>query len=440
MLDARPTPITLALGGLLLFGACSDEDSELDEGGEDTEFAEAHSSEPHEEDPQIDASEAETLAADTRALTFDLYHQLRAGQAADRGFSISAFSIHSAFGMLYAGTVDPAREEMAATLHFSLPGERQHVAHNWLDAQLDARNLPATSDAGGEQAAVELHSANGVWLLDELGDRVSKAYLDTLAIHYDAGVRLARFDTQPEAEREAINAWVAARTADLIPELFPKGVIDTLTRLVLVNALYLKAPWARPFEEEATTQAPFTRLDGSQTQVEMMHHAELDAEYGEGPGYQAVALPLRGEALELLIILPADFAAFEAGLDAAGLASLREGMSPAVVDTRVPKFELEAQLELTDELLALGMIAPFVDDHSFDAILEALGVITAVVHQTVIEVDEKGIEAAAATGVVVTETAVIEPDATIVVDRPFLLAIRDAPTDTLLFFGRVLDP
>ncbi|MFO7567878.1 MAG: serpin family protein [Enhygromyxa sp.] len=434
MFDHRFIWVLLANGALLV-GAC-----DRDRGAAPPELPQLKSDSPHQEDPQIEPAEAETLARQNQALTFALYHQLREGEAADRGFAISAYSIQSAFGMLYPGTVEPARAEMAAVMNFSLPGERQYVAHNWLATQLAARNLPAEEERWGGRAAVELRSANGVWVLDDFADRVSREYLELLATHYDAGVYLGRFTTQPEVERAAINAWVAERTANLIPELFPSGSIDEDVALVLVNALYLKAPWVEPFPEQNTQPAPFFRLDGAQLEVAMMHAPDLAAEYGEGPGYQAVALPLRGQDLEVLVIVPEDFSSFEAGLDATSFTSLRAGMAPAIVDLGLPKFELEAQLELTDELKALGMIRPFVDDRSFDAIVEQLGIITTVVHQTVIEVDEQGTEAAAATGIAISVTSAPEADATLVVDRPFLLAIRDTPTDTLLFFGRVLEP
>jgi serpin B len=436
MLDVRMAPITLVVGALLT-GGCDDRDDRRDD---QPELPQVHSDAPYDSAPQLEDAEVETLAGQNHALTLDLYHQLREGEAADGSFAISAYSIHSAFGMLYAGTVEPARSEMAESLHFSLEGERQHVAHNWLDTQLAARNLPAENFAWGDQAAVEVHTANGVWVLDDYADLISRDYLDMLAIHYNAGVFLADFDARPEHERMSINAWVSKRTAELIPELFPMGVIDRQTTLVLVNALYLKAPWANPFNQKATEPAPFFKLDGSQIEVQMMHDEALRADYGLGLGYQAIALPLRGEALELLIIVPDDFASFEAELDDATLASVREDMETTVVTLGLPKFQLEAQLELTDELRALGLLSPFVDDHSFDAILERLGIITTVVHQTVIEVDEKGTEAAAATGIVVTKTNALIPAVELVVDRPFLLAIRDAPTDTLLFFGRVLEP
>lgn len=431
---SRPHSLThhgvLALGALLAFAGC---DGQADD---PSEFAEIKSQAPHDEEPTLDQAEAEALIDSSYALTLELYHRVRASEAADRGFAISAFSIQSAFGMLYGGTVEPARSEMAETLHFSLPGERQHVAHNWLDARLAERNLPATQYA----EAVELRSANGIWVLESFADKIAADYLDLLAVHYDAGVYLGRFDVQPESERVALNAWVSDRTAGLIPALFPAGSIDEDTAMVLVNALYVTAPWAKPFDSGATAPHPFARLDGSEVEVEMMYDLELVADYAKGPDYQAIAIPLRGDALELLVIMPDDFASFEAQLDPARLRALRAGMSQTIVATGLPKFELAAELELTNELRELGMNAPFDDDHSFDAIVEKLGVISTVVHQTVIEVDEQGLEAAAATGIVISVTSAVNPEAKMIVSRPFVIAIRDVPTDTLLFFGRVLDP
>ncbi|NJK32475.1 MAG: serpin family protein [Deltaproteobacteria bacterium] len=430
-----PSSLRVALALPLCLAACAGDDPGpiVDE---DDLFAVARSNEPHDQDPQLDAEEPEALSADNHALALDLYHELREGQAAGQGFSISPYSIQTAFGMLYGGTVEPARSEMAATLHFSLEGERLHEAHNWLDAQLAARNLP--EEQGKDSVIVQ--TANGVWVLDTLEDQIEAPYLDILSIHYDAGLFLADFFNNPEGERVRINNWVSEQTRELIPELFPQGIITSDTRLVLVNALYLKAPWADTFNPELTTPQTFTRGDGSSVAVPMMHHGQLPASYGEGADYQAIAIPLRGSALELVVILPDDLPAFEASMNIDSLDALLSGLSPRVVDTTLPRFELEAELELSNELKALGMPSPFEDTNSFDAILEELGVITAVVHQTVIEVDEKGIEAAAATGIVIDKTAAPEPDATIVVDRPFVLAIRDQPTDTLLFLGRVLDP
>jgi serpin B len=442
-MTSRSLPLAL-LGLLGTLAACTSNDPSGDEAGdemgEDPTWPMAESELPRDEDPQIDAAEQEALAADNHALSLDLYHALRETDGADLGFSISAYSIQSAFGMLYGGSVEPAATEIATTLHFSLPDERQHVALNWLDHQLVSRNLPAI-DEPEPQDPVIFQTANGVWAQAELAPSILPEYLDLLAVHYGTGVALADFASEYEQERLDINLWVSNRTHTLIPEFFKQGVINDGTTMVLVNAIYLKAPWAQPFSEDATSPADFTRLDGSVVQVDMMSKYDLSGGYGAGTGWQALAIPMRGNQLELIAIVPDDFAAFEAAFDAAKLDEVLTSIDYAMVTTQFPRFELEIDLSLEDELQSLGLVAPFVDPSSFDGILPGgPGVITEVIHHTVIKVDEKGTEAAAATGIVLGEDGGPEPEYSITVDRPFLLLLRDAPTDTLLFFGRVLDP
>lgn len=409
--------------------------------GDDPQWPMAESELPRELEPALTDEESAIIASDQQALALDLYHTLRVGDFADMGFSVSPYSVAAAFGMLYGGTVGEARAQMESTLHYSLGDERQHVAHNWLDLQLADRNLPAIEDAGLDPVVVQ--TANGVWALESLRDEINPDYLDLIATHYGAGVFLADFASDPEAETEGINLWVSKRTNELIPELFAPGMIKFDTTMVLVNALYLKAPWAEPFEDTATSTAPFTKLDGSSVDVDMMHHDALYGSYGAGPGYAALAIPLRGNALELVFVVPDDFTAFEETLDQPTLDTMLASLEGNWVDTYIPRFELETDALLTEVLRDdLGMPAPFQDSSSFDDIVPGLGVITTVIHKTVIKVDEKGTEAAAATGIVVGEDGggPGEPVAEFHADRPFLLMIRDRPTQSMLFFGRVLAP
>lgn len=409
--------------------------------GEPGEHEELRSGEPHDESPLLGPGEAEILAAANHALTLDLYHALRNGQAAGEGFSISAYSIDSAFGMLYAGSIDPARSQIAEALHFELEGEQQHVAHNWLDAELQARNMPASEPGDFEEAdPVVVQTTNGLWMLDAYADGVSPDFLDLLSIHYDAGMTLADFDSQPDAERQAINGWVSERTGGLIPDLFPADSINAYSTLVLVNALYLSAPWSEPFPKEDTQEEDFTRLDNQVVPVQMMRAPLLVTNYVTNPGYQAAALPLRGGELDIVVILPDDFSAFEDALDQAKLAEVFAALTLVPIYLRMPKFELQAAYELSNELQSLGMVAPFSDITSFDGIHPDTDVLEFVVHNTVIKVDEGGVEAAAATGFGGDGDGDGDPPPEMVVDRPFLIAIRDRPTNTLLFFGRVLDP
>jgi serpin B len=423
-------------------GEPGDGDGEPGDGdGEPGEPGELRSDEPHDVNPLLEPGESQILAAANHALTLDLYHALRDGEAAGIGFSISAYSIDSAFGMLYAGSSEPAHSQIAETLHFELAGDQQHVAHNWLDAQLAMRNLEASPEEGADPVVLQM--ANGLWMLDDYADGVSPSFLDLLSIHYDAGMTLANFDVQPDLEREGINDWVSEQTGGLIPSLFPADSITEFTTLVLVNALYLKAPWREPFAEEWTQQEDFTRLDNQVVSVDMMRAPLLPSARHAATGeYQAVSLPLRGSELDIVVILPTDFSAFEDGLDQAKLAEVFDALASTQLDLRLPKFELTAAFELSSELQGLGMVAPFSDATSFDAIHPETDVVEVVVHNTVIKVDEGGVEAAAATGVGGDGDGDgdPEPPEVMIVDRPFLLAIRDQPTNTLLFFGRVLDP
>jgi serpin B len=413
------------------------ETGDTGETGDEPTWPMAESALPRDESPQPTADEMQALAADNHALTLDLYHELREGDALDAGFTLSAYSIQSAFGMLYGGTVEPAATEMATTLHFSLPDERQHIALNSLDLLLRSRNLP---DAP-EQDGVILQTANGVWAQEELGSMIYPEYLDLLALHYGTGVALADFVDDSEQERLDINLWVSNRTHMLIPELFKPGMIHSEITMVLVNALYLKASWNQPFESASTAPGDFTRLDASVVQVDMMSKYDLAASYGEGAGYRALGIPLYGGQLELVAIVPDDFSTFEAALDTATLDAALASMQYTIVTAEIPRFELELDTTLKAELQALGLVTPFEDPSSFEGIMPGgPGVISDVIHHTVMTIDEKGVEAAAATGILVDEGGGNEPEFVITVDRPFLVMIRDVPTGTLLFFGRVLDP
>jgi serpin B len=347
--------------------------------------------------------------------------------------------------MLYGGSAGPAKAQMKAALHFSLDDDRQHLALNWQDLELAERNLDAIDLPDEKRAPVILETGNGVWITQALGDVVESAYLDLLGVNYGTGVYLADFSTDQaaEAERQAINAWISQRTNELIPELLPIGMLDKDTASVLANALYFTAPWTAPFDEEMTSKRAFTLQNGSTVAVDMMSHSALEARYGDGPGYAALAIPLRGIALEVVFVVPEGaLGEFEADLDQPGLATLLDELRWEHIDTHVPRFELSAQLNLTPVFAEqLGMSAPFIDPEAFTGIVpDGLGVLTDVVHDTVLEVDERGVEAAAATGLVIVTTGRVEPSHEFWVDKPFIVMIHDRPTRSVLFLGRVLDP
>jgi serpin B len=252
------------------------------------------------------------------------------------------------------------------------------------------------------------------------------------------------FEQAAEEARVAINAWAAEQTNDRITDLIPPGAIDDLTRLVLVNAVYLDATWARPFDPEATADAPFALLDGSEVTVATMHAYQLAASYGAGDGWQAIDLPYTGDELSMLVVVPdaGRFAEIEALVSAGLIDEVRAGLSPSTVDLSLPKFEMRNQLSLVAALRALGIEAAFdpeTADFSGISTEEQLYV-SDVIHEAFIALDEAGTEAAAATAVIIGTTSAPIDVIALDIDRPFLFFLQDRTTGAILFLGRVVNP
>lgn len=388
--------------------------------------------------PQTDI---EAAARSLQQFGTDMYGVL-ADQAGGANLVFSPTSIVTALAMTYAGAAGTTAEEMAATLHFTLVGDALHQAFNSLDVALESRSWQGKNADGGDEGVL-VKTANSLWAQKDLV--FEKIFLDTLAANYGAGVRLVDYKTAAEAARKAINEWVAGETNDKIPELISEGTLDSLTRLVLVNAVYLDATWANQFEPRATADGQFTTLAGQTVTTPMMNQ-EASFPYATGNGWQAVELPYLHDELSMLVIVSDDgrFAEVESSL-ATGLiddtvAGLSQGTKVALT---MPKFEFRTQAGLNDILKALGMTSafdPLTADFSGMTAQEKL-YISDVIHEAYIAVDEEGTEAAAATAVIMAsaDTATIRL-VELTIDRPFIFAVRDRETGAILFLGRVTDP
>jgi len=262
-------------------------------------------------------------------------------------------------------------------------------------------------------------------------------------MNYGAGIHLADFITQPDAARREINDWVAGQTKDKIKDLLPEGVPDPMTRMVLVNAIYFKADWVRQFDPNSTSDQPFHLLDGSEVQARMMSRG-LGIPYAQGNGYQAVELPYVGGTAAMDILVPdeGNFTQFETALDAGRLVQILGDMQPTSVQFGMPRFSFTSQFGLADQLSALGMADAFdpvlADFSGMDGQRDLY--VSAVIHKAFVAVDEKGTEAAAATGVIMEATGAPLFEVNLTIDRPFIFLIRDLPSGQILFVGRVLDP
>ena len=379
-------------------------------------------------DPRSAAHAARAI----EAFATGIYHELWR-EPGDLVFS--PYSIVAALAMTRAGASGETARQMDAVLHADVAGDLD-AAMNALDRALAGR--PGSYPFGQGTVPLELATANQLW--GQRGTEFGKEFLDVLASQYGAGMRLVDYVNARDAAREAINAWVSDQTRARIPELLPKDVLTVDTRLVLTNAIYLKAKWAQAFS--GARPAPFHRLDGTVTEVPLMRRG-ASAGYRRGSGYQAVQLRYVG-GLSMLVIVPeaGSFGAFELGLrDPARLAEVTSNLAPVHVNLALPRFEIRTAVGLNAALARLGMPIAFTDRADFSKMSprEPL-LIQAVAHEGWIAVDEEGTEAAAATAVIGGATGGPSQWVDLTVDRPFLFLIRDDETGAVLFMGRVVDP
>jgi serpin B len=392
------------------------------------------SDKPRETSPDVSEADLALLIEGNSAFAFDLYQALREEEG---NLFYSPHSISVALAMTYAGARGETAQQMADTLKFLLGQDRLHPAFNWLDAELAKRGEGAQ---GKDGEGFRLNIVNAIWGQKDYS--FLPDFLDVLAENYGAGLRILDFMTETEKSRLIINDWVSDQTEDRIKDLIPQGAIDELTRLVLTNAIYFNAAWEYPFDKKMTANSPFYLLDGGQVSVPMMQQMQSFG-YTDGEGYQAVELLYDGDELSMVILLPEDgqFEVFEEGLEAQKVSDIISDLQPTEVTLTMPKFEFDSEFSLKDTLAEMGMPAAFSEAADFSGMTGTRDLcISAVLHKAFVSVDEAGTEAAAATAVIVGETAIPEQPVEVTVDHPFIFLIRDIETGAILFVGRVLNP
>jgi serpin B len=380
-------------------------------------------------DPGVPA-DVQTLVQGNNAFALDLYAHLRDHEA---NLFYSPYSISTALAMTYAGARGETAEQMARVLHFSLDSGRLHPAVAELIRDLQGHGLPRD---------YRLDVAQSLWGDARLAVRPEFASL--IHTNYGARLRLMDFQHQPDEVRQRINQWVDERTNDKIKDLLHAGDLDGATRLVLVNAIYFKAAWQKPFAKIATQQDAVFHTGRKDVRAALMHQAG-EFNYAEGDSFQALELPYEDGELSMVVLLPRDndgLGKVEKSLTAAKLHDCLHKRAMREVQVALPRFKLAARFDLGGELQAMGMPLAFSPAADFSGMStgEKL-MISKVVHQAFVEVDEAGTEAAAATAVGMKRLGL--PDGAPVVfraDHPFLFLLRDNHTGSILFLGRVTNP
>ena len=366
-----------------------------------------------------------TVAANNR-FAFDTLAQLRRTAGGSDNVFVSPTSLALALEIAYNGARGDTQGGMAQVLHLQTTSAEL----------LNSDNAALQASLINPDPAVTLNIANSLWFRS---GAVKPEFVTINRTFY--GSEIGDVAGAPSN----VNAWVNQKTAGKIPTILPEGDYSR-TIAILVNAIYFNATWTHPFDPNLTADAPFTLVDGSKLTVKMMH-ADGRYAYFKGPHFQALRLPYGAERLNMLLFLPDT----DSSLD-----SLAAGLTPeAWTDwlsrfqdksgaIGLPKLTSSYGATMNDTLKSLGMELAFDPNRAdFSALAQAPGenvYIQGVYHKTFLRIDEKGTEAAAATGVTIGVTSVPQFDFRMTLDRPFLCAIQDQKTGVILFLGTIVHP
>ena len=382
---------------------------------------------------QIKAEEnimIKNIARDNTLFTLDLYNQLK---MTDGNLFFSPFSIFTALAMTWAGARENTAVQMAETLHFTEKPAQFHRAIGDLISQLNAVQ---------KETDVELSIANAIWA--QKGYQFLDEFFRIVQQSYQADLKQVDFSSAAESARQAINAWVEQQTNEKIKDLLPPKVLNALTRLVLVNAIYFKGFWDNQFKSRDTREMEFWLLTEVAVKVPMMHQ-EHQFGYWENDWLQIIEMPYKEESLSLIVLLPKEktgITDLEQKLNFENMMAWQSRLRKRKVIVFFPKFKIESQFSLGQTLALMGMPDAFDPELAdFSAMVGQKELyISAVIHKAFLEVNEEGSEAAAATGVVVGVTSIAPSPPIFKADHPFVFFIRDNKSQSILFLGRVLNP
>ena len=370
-----------------------------------------------------------------------LYPVLAEAAEPNDNLFISPLSLSKGIGLALPGVRGQTEAEMRALLGWDAATRPELLVRDY------GRFLTKTGDN-----KVVLSVANALWLSEKLD--FAPEYLRTTRENFGATARPLDFGGDPQGSADTINGWVSEQTRERITDIVDASGFDDLTAAVLTNAVWFKADWSVPFEDGSIGE--FTRGDGTTTHIYMMERIAPMA-YRETREGQAVALPYGKDGRFVMeVFLPKDTAAlrrWERDLDPLSFNLATQGSDGKFdlgateqreILLRMPRFEARFDGSVKAALIAAGMPCAFSDNCAdFSGMAPTPLAIDDVAHATFLRVDEKGTEAAAVTAVKIVVTASRRlPDdlPQMIVDRPFLLTIRDRASGALIFFGRIADP
>lgn len=378
----------------------------------------------------ISENNASKIAFNNNQFAFDFYREITHEKEGNVFFSPN--SISTALAMTYAGADHQTADEMESVLHFEKNTPAFHMAYGDYLQGLEAQ----------AEGNIELSIANQLW--GEKTYTFNSDYLNLIQKAYNAPLEQVDFKFHAEDQRERINNWVEQKTNDKIKDIIPEGSINSLTRLVLANAIYFKGDWHLKFDEKDTKNKKFKNFNGSTSKVPFMNKTTT-VNYAENEVFKMIQLPYKGEKHSMVLALPQEgktITDVETHINADYLTQITQTYGSEVI-IALPKFKLEHAISLGPILQKMGMEQAFKPTADFGKMTPTKDLyISEALHKAFIEVDEKGTEAAAATVVImaVTTSAISTPPIvrTFIADQPFVFYIIDHNTHSILFMGRIM--
>ncbi len=367
------------------------------------------------------------------AFSMALYGRL-AEEAQGNNVFFSPFSLRTALARVYAGARGPTAEEMKKVLDYRLPQDKLHSAMGGLE-----RAIASNQNC-------DINIANAVW--GQTGYPFEAAYTDRILSDYKLPFRVTDFKAAPEDGRDEINDWIESRTRGNIKQMFAPGTINAQTRLVVANAVYFLGAWEKGFNRQATTDQPFTLVDGKTVKTPLMHQVE-ELNYGRGDGFKAIVLPYRGGDIGMLVMLPNEpdgIAELEMKLSIRLIADTFKAMAKDEVHVYLPRFAMATGFDAKSALSKMGMGSAFGPNADLTGIADPIRTgeqglfINKALHRAFVIVNEEGTEAAAATGVAVEAKGAEAAPIVFRADHPFVFAILHRQTGIILFMGRMMGP
>lgn len=361
------------------------------------------------------------------------FFQIQSHERTGENFCISPVSLQIALGMTYPGAQNKTAEQMSKVLGF-----HSDVEKFLSEAGAYYNHLKQSEKDTGFEFSI----ANRIYV-EQTYDLLN-SYVERMQRYFSGSFKQVDFLLKADEAERLINQWVEQQTKKRIQELIPKGLLDSSTLMVLVNAIYFKSDWKHAFDEQMTMEKPFFYGDGGSDQRSFMTGMREQINYASYKDWQILEIPYTTEDFSFLILLPKKSTVSNLKNCIPGAVEYDEmiqSMRPNEVYVEIPRFKIESSFKLEDMMMKMGMTLAFSDDADFSGISGRRDIkISKILQKVFFEVNEKGSEAAAATAVVMVRTTSVAPEikepVRFIANRPFIFILKENTYNTPLFIGQ----